>query len=123
MFRFVGKPERSVDLLSRGTTETVRIWFYFGMFFLPEGASDEAMGHHAILHSQGPRHAKMVGSTRAIRGRATTTLFLGLFQVVDQEFLVVDDYGYVGIDFRNDPDLVLPKGDEWDAALGKKKYA
>ena len=35
--------------------------------------------------------------------------------------LVIDDYGYAGIDFHNDPDLVLPEGDEWDVALGKKK--
>ena len=35
----------------------------------------------------------------------------------------MDDYGYVGIDFHNDLDLVLPEGDEWDATLGKKKYA
>jgi hypothetical protein len=34
--------------------------------------------------------------------------------------LVIDDYGYVGIDFRNDSELVLPKGDDWDSALGKK---
>ena len=34
--------------------------------------------------------------------------------------LVIDDYGYVGIDFRNDPDLVLPEGEDWDTALGKK---
>ena len=33
---------------------------------------------------------------------------------------MVDDYGYAGIDFRNDPDLVLPKGEDWDASLGKK---
>ena len=30
----------------------------------------------------------------------------------------MDDYGYVGIDFRNDPDLVLPEGYDWDASLG-----
>jgi hypothetical protein len=34
--------------------------------------------------------------------------------------LVVDDYGYTGIDFRNDPDMVLPEGEEWDSTLGKK---
>ena len=34
--------------------------------------------------------------------------------------LVVDDYRYVRIDFYNDPNLVLPEGNEWDAALGKK---
>ena len=45
------------------------------------------------------------------------------FSLLDQELHVVDDYKYVGIDFRNDPDLVLPEGDEWEAALGKKKYA
>ena len=33
---------------------------------------------------------------------------------------MVDDYQYAGIDFRNDPDLVLPKGEDWDATLGKK---
>ena len=45
------------------------------------------------------------------------------FNWLDQEILIVDDYGYVGIDFCNDPDLVLPEGDDWDVALGKKKYA
>ena len=34
--------------------------------------------------------------------------------------LVVDDYGYAGIDFCNDLDLVLPEGDDWDSTLGKK---
>ena len=33
---------------------------------------------------------------------------------------MVDYYGYAGIDFRNDPDLVLPEGEDWDTALGKK---
>jgi hypothetical protein len=30
----------------------------------------------------------------------------------------VDDYGYAGIDFCHDPDLVLPEGEDWDASLG-----
>ena len=42
------------------------------------------------------------------------------FSQLDQEILVVDDYRYVRIDFRNDPDLVLPEGYDWDASLGKK---
>jgi hypothetical protein len=33
---------------------------------------------------------------------------------------VADDYGYVGIDFCNGPYLVLPEGEDWDSALGKK---
>ena len=45
------------------------------------------------------------------------------FSCLDQDLLVVNDYGSTGIDFYNDPDLVFPDGDEWDADLGKKKYA
>ena len=33
---------------------------------------------------------------------------------------MVDDYAYAGIDFHNDPDLVLPEGEDWAATLGKK---
>ena len=39
------------------------------------------------------------------------------FSRLDQDILVVDDYGYAGIDFRHDPDLVLPEGEDWDASL------
>jgi hypothetical protein len=42
------------------------------------------------------------------------------FNRLDQDLLMVDDYGYVGIDFCNDPDLVLPEGLDWDATLAKK---
>ena len=42
------------------------------------------------------------------------------FSRLDQDKLMVDDYGYAGIDFRNDPNLVLPKGEDYDATLGKK---
>ena len=67
-------------MLSGGLTKIVWIWFDFSMLLLPEGASDEAMGHRAILLSQGPYHVKMVGSTRATGGWVTTTFFRGLFQ-------------------------------------------
>ena len=33
---------------------------------------------------------------------------------------MVDDYRYAGIDFHNDPNPVLPEGEDWDVALGKK---
>jgi hypothetical protein len=34
------------------------------------------------------------------------------FNRLDQNMLVVDDYGYVGIDFHNDPNLVLLEGED-----------
>ena len=40
------------------------------------------------------------------------------FSCLDQDILVVDDYGYAGIDFRHDPDFVLPEGEDWDASMG-----
>ena len=39
------------------------------------------------------------------------------FSRLDQDILVVDDYGYAGINFCHDPDLVLPEGEDWDASL------
>ena len=31
----------------------------------------------------------------------------------DQQIITVDDYPYVGMDFRGDPDLVLPPNVAW----------
>ena len=42
------------------------------------------------------------------------------FIQLDQDILVVDDYGYAGIEFRQDADLALPDDEDWDASLGKK---
>jgi hypothetical protein len=62
-------------MLLGGLIETIWLWFYSSMFFLPQGASDEAVHHRAILHSQGPRHAEMVRPTHATGGWVTTTFF------------------------------------------------
>ena len=43
-----------------------------------------------------------------------------VFSRLDQDLSMVDDYGYAGIDFRNDSDLFFPEGKDWDAILGKK---
>ena len=34
----------------------------------------------------------------------------------------MEDWPYVGTDFTGDPDLPLPKGDDWDEELGKTSY-
>jgi hypothetical protein len=42
-----------------------------------------------------------------------------LFDWLQTQMLMVDDYAYVGLDFRGDPDLTLPEDTQW-GDLGKK---
>ena len=99
-------------------TETVRIWFNFSMLFLPESASDEAMGRRAIILSQGPCHVEMSGLLVRLGGGRQPHFSEDFFSRLDHDILVVDDYGYTGIDFFHDLDLGLPDGEDWDASLG-----
>ena len=41
------------------------------------------------------------------------------FDCMEPHILMIDDYAYIGLDFRNDLDLVLPEGSQW-GDLGKK---
>jgi hypothetical protein len=41
------------------------------------------------------------------------------FDWLQTQMLMVDDYAYAGLDFRGDPDLVLPEDTQW-GDLGKK---
>jgi hypothetical protein len=41
------------------------------------------------------------------------------FDWLRPQILMIDDYAYVGLDFRGDPDLVLPEVFHW-GDLGKK---
>ena len=41
------------------------------------------------------------------------------FDWLEPQILMIDDYVYTRMDFRNDPDLVLPEGSQW-GDLGKK---
>ena len=70
-----------------------------------------------------PTMLKLSSLLVRLGGRRQPHFSEDFFSRLDQEILVVDDYRYVGINFRSDPDLVIPEGDDWDAALGKKKYA
>lgn len=65
-----------------------------------------------------PAMLKWSGLLVRLGGGRQPHFFEEFFSRLDQEILVVDDYGYVGIDFRNDSDLVLPEGYDWDASLG-----
>jgi hypothetical protein len=42
------------------------------------------------------------------------------FDWLRAQMLMVDDYAYVALDFRGDPDLALPKGSQW-GDIGKKE--
>ena len=33
---------------------------------------------------------------------------------LDRQTIFVEDWPYVGMDFRNDPDMLLPAGEHWD---------
>jgi hypothetical protein len=41
------------------------------------------------------------------------------FDWLQPQILMVDNYAYAGLDFRGDPDLVLPEDAQW-GELGKK---
>jgi hypothetical protein len=41
------------------------------------------------------------------------------FDWLRPQMLMVDDYTYVGLEFRGDPNLVLPEGSQW-GNIGKK---
>jgi hypothetical protein len=41
------------------------------------------------------------------------------FDWLRPRILMIDDYAYVDLDFRGDPDLVLPEGFQWENR-GKK---
>ena len=43
------------------------------------------------------------------------------FDWLRPQILMIDDYAYVGLDFRGDPDLVLPEGSQW-WNIGKKYF-
>ena len=65
-----------------------------------------------------PAMLKWLGLLVRLGGSCQPHFGEDFFSRLDQDILVMDDYGYAGIDFRHDPDLVLPEGEDWDASLG-----
>lgn len=41
------------------------------------------------------------------------------FSCFHRQIVVINDYAYVGIDLREDPNMVLPEGEDWDDDLGE----
>jgi hypothetical protein len=44
------------------------------------------------------------------------TFTAGFFTWWKRQIVMVEDYPYVGVDFRGSVDLVLPEGAQWDAS-------
>ena len=65
-----------------------------------------------------PTMLKWSGLLVQLGGRHQPNFSEDFFSRLDQDILIMDDYGYAGIDFRNDPDLVLPEVYDLDASLG-----
>ena len=53
-------------------------------------------------------------------GRVKVKYDAGFFYWLDDQILMIEDYAYVGTDFRGDPDLPLPPGAQW-GDIGKKQ--
>ena len=51
-------------------------------------------------------------------GQSHISFYDTLFGWFDRQEMVYSNYPYAGMDFRGDPDLVLPAGEQW-GAIGK----
>ena len=38
----------------------------------------------------------------------------GYFHWLEDQVFAIKDFPYAGVDFRGDPDMVLPQGEQWD---------
>ena len=55
-------------------------------------------------------------------GVPTITYGLVFFQWLRYQFIMIEDYAYVGTNFHGDPDLELPEGSQW-GDIGKKDFS
>ena len=64
-----------------------------------------------VLGRRGPP----MGSYHATRRwRPTSSWGVYFREWLDQQVIFVEDWPYAGMDFRNDPDMPLPAGEQWD---------
>ena len=74
------------------------------------------------LRARDPRMVRWVDIMACIGGGGAKLRFEAtFFHWLSDQILIIEDYAYVGIEFRGDPDLPLPPGDQW-GENGKKKY-
>ena len=54
-------------------------------------------------------------------GGAKVKFKVAFFHWLSDHILMIENYAYVGTDFRGDPNLPLPPGAQW-GDIGKKQY-
>ena len=64
------------------------------------------------------RWVRIMARTRARRGKVK--FGAPFFHWINDQIPMIEDYAYVGTDFRGDPELPLPLGERW-GDIGKKQ--
>ena len=76
---------------------------------------------HVTLNISSPRDPRMkrwVELMSRHAGQSTVLFSTTFFSWFWRQIVTIDDYAYAGVDFRGDPDLVLPEGAQ-SGAIGK----
>ena len=74
---------------------------------------------HLTVPVGAPREPKLtrwvaVMARHPDEGAAVVRFPDGYFRWIESQVFAIQDFPYVGMDFRNDPDMVLPQGEQWD---------
>ncbi|MCY6524802.1 hypothetical protein, partial [Actinobacillus pleuropneumoniae] len=65
-----------------------------------------------------PRMQRWVDFMAKLAGQSQISFSDAFFEWFDRQEMFYAEYPYVGMDFRGDPNLVLPAGEQW-GAIGK----
>jgi len=74
---------------------------------------------HLTVDILGPREPKlirwvMVMARHPDEGAAVVRFTDSYFHWLEDQVFAIQDFPYTGMDFRGDPDMVLPQGEQWD---------
>ena len=74
---------------------------------------------HLTVDISGPQEPKLVRWVAVMarhpdEGAAVVRFTDSYFHWLEDQVFAIQDFPYAGIDFRGDPDMVLPQGEQWD---------
>ena len=75
---------------------------------------------HVTLDISSPRDPRMQRWVELMgrhAGQSTIVFSTAFFARFWRHIISIDEYAYAGVDFRGDPDLVLPEGTQWGAIV------